>query len=128
MAINPKFNKPLRLKEPLQEICGGEASLPRYEIVKRVWAYIKAHKLQDSKDKRMIINDDKMRAAFGCKKMSMFEMAKHMSHGLEGAKAKSMKRKAKKAPCKQYEPPAHRAYKRMGKRFCRKVSQKKKSN
>ena len=37
MAINPKFNKPLRLKEPLQEICGGEASLPRYEIVKRVW-------------------------------------------------------------------------------------------
>ena len=46
----------------------------------------------------MIINDDKMKAAFGCEKMSMFEMAKHMSHGLEGEKAKSMKRKAKKTP------------------------------
>lgn len=62
----------------------GDKPIPRTEITKRLWAYIKKVNLQDPKNKRMINADDKLKALFGGKKqVSMFEMtklvAKHVS-------------------------------------------------
>jgi len=55
----------------------GSSPIPRTEITKKLWAYIKRNGLQDSKERRMINADDKLRAVFGGKsKVSMFEMTK----------------------------------------------------
>jgi chromatin remodeling complex protein RSC6 len=53
----------------------GDQPIPRSEVTKRVWDYIKANKLQDQQNKRMINADDKLRKIFGGKdQVSMFEM------------------------------------------------------
>ncbi len=58
----------------------GQKPLPRTEIVKKLWAYIKKHNLQDKKNKRMINGDEKLTKVFnGKKQVSMFEMAKLIS-------------------------------------------------
>ena len=55
----------------------GTKPIPRTEVTKRLWAYIKKNKLQDAKNKRMINADDNLKAIFGGKKqVSMFEMTK----------------------------------------------------
>ena len=55
----------------------GNKPLPRTEVVKKLWAYIKRNNLQDSQNKRMINADDKLKQIFGGKKqVSMFEMTK----------------------------------------------------
>jgi chromatin remodeling complex protein RSC6 len=55
----------------------GAKPLPRTEVVKKLWAYIKKNGLQDAKEKRMINADDKLKPVFGGKKqVSMFEMTK----------------------------------------------------
>lgn len=54
----------------------GSAPLTRAELTKKVWDYIKANDLQDSKDRRAINADDKLRPIFGKKQVSMFEMTK----------------------------------------------------
>jgi upstream activation factor subunit UAF30 len=55
----------------------GNKPMPRTEVVKKLWAYIKKNNLQDAKEKRMINADDKLRPVFGGKKqVSMFEMTK----------------------------------------------------
>jgi len=61
----------------------GTKPLPRTEVVKKLWVYIKANKLQDKVNKRMINADDKLKAVFGGKaQVSMFDMAKHISKHL----------------------------------------------
>ena len=61
----------------------GSKPLPRTEAVKKIWVYIKANKLQDSKNRRMINADDKLKIVFGGKaQVSMFDMAKHLSKHL----------------------------------------------
>ena len=73
---NPQFMKPLTPSAALAAIVGAKP-LPRTEVTKKLWAYIKANKLQDAKNKRMINADDKLKAIFGGKKqVSMFEMTK----------------------------------------------------
>jgi chromatin remodeling complex protein RSC6 len=58
----------------------GNKPLPRTEIIKKIWDYIKKQKLQDSKNKRMINADEKLLALFGGKKqISMFDLAKIVS-------------------------------------------------
>ena len=58
----------------------GSKPLPRTEIIKKIWDYIKKQKLQDSKNKRMINADEKLLALFGGKKqISMFDLAKIVS-------------------------------------------------
>ncbi len=62
----------------------GDQPMPRSEVTKKVWDYIKAHGLQDQQNKRMINADDKLRKIFGGKnQVSMFEMTalvnKHLS-------------------------------------------------
>jgi len=54
----------------------GSKPLPRTQIIKKIWEYIKKNKLQDSKNKRMINADDKLKALFaGKKQVSMFDLA-----------------------------------------------------
>ena len=62
----------------------GEAPLPRTEVTKKVWDYIKKLDLQDSANRRMINADDKLKAVFGGKaQVSMFEMTKLISDHLK---------------------------------------------
>ena len=73
---NPAFMAPLSVSPALAEVVGNKP-LPRTEIVKKIWDYIKKHKLQDENNKRMINADDKLRPVFGGKEqISMFELAK----------------------------------------------------
>ena len=79
---NPAFMKPLTPSAALAAVVGSKA-VPRTEVVKKIWGYIKANKLQDSKNKRMINADDKLKVVFGGKsQVSMFDMAKHLSKHL----------------------------------------------
>jgi upstream activation factor subunit UAF30 len=62
----------------------GSMPLPRTEVTKKIWDYIKKNKLQDSVNRRLINADDKLRAVFGGKKqVSMFEMTKLVSNHLK---------------------------------------------
>ena len=61
----------------------GAKPLPRTEVVKKIWEYIKKNKLQDTANKRMINADEKLRAVFGKKQVSMFEMTKIISQHLK---------------------------------------------
>ena len=73
------FMKPMQPSETLSEVVGSRA-MPRTEVTKKLWAYIKKNKLQDSKKRTMINADEKLRAIFGGKRqVSMFEMTKLVS-------------------------------------------------
>ena len=79
--------KPNALQKPLQpskELAAvvGAGPLPRGEVVSKVWAYIKEHGLQNPEDRREILADDKLEAVFGTKKVTMFEMNKHLAQHL----------------------------------------------
>jgi upstream activation factor subunit UAF30 len=77
------FMKPLAPFGPLAEVVGSKP-MPRTEVVKRMWDYIKANKLQDKTNRRMINADAKLKAVFGGKnQVSMFDMAKHISKNLK---------------------------------------------
>jgi upstream activation factor subunit UAF30 len=73
---NAAFMKPMQPDAALGAVIGN-SPMPRTEITKKLWAYIKKHNLQDAKERRMINADDKLKAVFGGKgKVSMFEMTK----------------------------------------------------
>ena len=71
---NAAFMKALTLSPALSAVVGA-AALPRTEIVRKLWIYIKAKGLQDKVNKRMVNADEKLRAVFGKAQVSMFEMA-----------------------------------------------------
>jgi chromatin remodeling complex protein RSC6 len=80
---NAAFMKPLTPSADLAAVVGSKP-LPRTEVVKKVWVYIKANKLQDAKNRRMINADAKLKAIFGGKgQVSMFDMAKHLAKNLK---------------------------------------------
>ncbi|NGY03385.1 SWIB/MDM2 domain-containing protein [Solimonas terrae] len=71
--------KPMTPSATLAEIVGTKA-IPRGQITKNLWAYIKKHNLQDQKNKRQINADDKLKKVFGGKaSVNMFEMTKLVS-------------------------------------------------
>src|ERR1044072_7059905 len=73
---NAAFMKPMQTSAALGAVVGNSA-MPRTEVTKKIWQYIKRHGLQDAKERRMINADDKLKAVFGGKgKVSMFEMTK----------------------------------------------------
>ena len=75
-APNPAFMKPMQPDAALGAVVGN-SPMPRTEITKKLWQYIKRNGCQDQKERRMINADDKLRAVFGGKnKVSMFEMTK----------------------------------------------------
>ena len=76
---NAAFMKPVRPDDKLAAVVGS-APLPRTELTKKLWVYIKKNKLQDPKKKTMINADDALKAVFNGKKtVSMFEMTKLVS-------------------------------------------------
>lgn len=72
---NAAFMAPKMPVGPLAAIIGDKA-MPRTEITKQIWAYIKKNKLQDTVQKRIINADEKLRALFGKARADMFEMTK----------------------------------------------------
>ena len=72
---NAAFMAPLNLSPTLSEVIGNKP-LPRTEIVRKIWDYIKKNNLQDKKNRRMINADAKLKPVFGKDQISMFELAK----------------------------------------------------
>ena len=75
-APNPAFMRPMTMDAALGAVV-GTAPMPRSEVTKRIWQYIKKNGLQDAKNRRMINADEKLRPVFNGKgQVSMFEMTK----------------------------------------------------
>ena len=80
---NSGFFKPMQPSADLAEVVGSEP-LPRTEVTKKLWAYIKKHDLQDPKERRTIIADAKLKPLFGGRdRVNMFEMTKLVSTHLK---------------------------------------------
>jgi len=80
---NAAFMKPVAPSAALAAIVGS-APIPRTEVTKKLWAYIKKNSLQDPKNKRMIIADEVLKPIFGGKStVNMFEMTKLVSKHLK---------------------------------------------
>lgn len=81
-GANRGLSKPVRPSTELAAVIGKEPK-PRTEVTKKVWDYIKANKLQDAKNRRMINADSKLKPIFGGKsQVSMFEMTKLVNQHL----------------------------------------------
>ncbi len=79
---NSAFMKPLTVSDSLAAVV-GKGPMPRSEVVKKIWVYIKKHKLQDEKNKRNIVADPALKVVFGGKAVvNMFEMTKLVSKHL----------------------------------------------
>ena len=71
--------RPVQVSDTLAEIV-GRGPMPRTEVTKKLWEYIKKHKLQDSRQKRMINPDDKLSKVLGTRQqIDMFQMTKKVS-------------------------------------------------
>ena len=82
-TANAAFMRPVQPSASLAEVV-GEKPIPRSEVTKRLWAYIKKNRLQDQKNKRMINADENLRSVFGGKSsVNMFEMTKLVNKQLK---------------------------------------------
>ncbi len=79
---NASFMKPLTPSATLAAVIGS-GNMPRTQVVKKLWDYIKKNKLQDAKNRRNINADDKLKPLFGKNTVSMFEMTKLISKHLK---------------------------------------------
>jgi len=79
---NAAFMKPLTPSTELAAVIGA-SPLPRTQVTKKIWDYIKQNNLQDPTNKRMINADEKLRKVFGKDQVSMFEMTKILSQHLK---------------------------------------------
>ncbi len=80
--VNPALMKPLQPSSDLAAVVGSQP-LARPEVVSKVWEYIKKNDLQNPQNKREIMADDKLEKVFGKKKVTMFEMNKHLAAHLK---------------------------------------------
>jgi len=79
---NSAFMKPMKISEDLAAVV-GKGPMPRSEVVKKLWVYIKKHSLQDKKNRRNINADENLKKVFkGKGVVSMFEMTKLVSKHL----------------------------------------------
>ena len=76
------LQRPMRPSAELAAVV-GPGPLPRGEVVSKVWQYIKANGLQNPENRREILADAKLEAVFGTKKVTMFEMNKHLARHLK---------------------------------------------
>lgn len=79
---NPALMKPMSLSAELEAVI-GKGPMSRGEVVKKIWDYIKKHDLQNPKNKRNILADEKLKAIFGKNEVTMFEMTKIVSGHLK---------------------------------------------
>jgi chromatin remodeling complex protein RSC6 len=82
MAINSALSKPLNLSPELEAVI-GKGPMPRTEVVKKLWEYIKKNDLQNPANKRNILADEKLKVVFGKGEVTMFEMTKLVSAHLK---------------------------------------------
>lgn len=78
---NSAFMKPMNVSSDLSAVV-GKGPMPRSEVVKKLWDYIRKNKLQDASNKRNINADDKLKPIFGKSQVNMFEMTKLVSKHL----------------------------------------------
>lgn len=78
-STNNVFNRPQLLSAPLSHLLDGERELSRPQVVKRIWAYVKEHNLQDPKNKQIIVCDEKLRAVMKKDRIGCFAMNKVLS-------------------------------------------------
>lgn len=79
---NSKFMQPMKISAELADVV-GKGPMPRTEVTKKLWEYIKKHKNQDPNNKRDIIPDEKLAKVFGTKKaVNMFQMTKLVNNHL----------------------------------------------
>lgn len=78
---NSALMKPVKPSAELAKVVGSEP-LPRSEVMKKVWDYIKSNNLQNPENKREIIADDQLQPVFGTKKLDMFQMTKAINQHL----------------------------------------------
>jgi chromatin remodeling complex protein RSC6 len=76
------LSRPVQPSAELAQVVGSEP-LPRSEVTKRIWAYIKEHNLQNPENKREIIADSKLQPIFGTDKLDMFQMTKAVNKHLK---------------------------------------------
>ena len=81
-AKNSAFMKPLTPSAELAAVVGSKP-LPRSEVVKKMWVYIKKNGLQDKVNRRNINSDEKLKAVFGKNQVTMFEMNKLLAKHLK---------------------------------------------
>ena len=81
-TANSKFMAPVTPSEALAAVVGSKP-IPRTEVTKKLWAYIKKNGLQDKKNKRNINADDKLKPIFKRDQVTMFEMTKLVSGHLK---------------------------------------------
>ena len=79
--MEDRLNKPVTPDAALAAVVGNKP-LPRTQLTKKLWAYIKSHNLQDPNNKRNINADDKLKKVFGKDMVNMFEMTKLISKHL----------------------------------------------
>jgi chromatin remodeling complex protein RSC6 len=79
---NAAFMKPMQPSSDLASVVGG-SPMPRTEVTKKLWQYIKRKGLQDAKNRRMINADDNLRPIFGRAQVSMFEMTRLVNKHLK---------------------------------------------
>jgi len=81
-APNPAFMRPLQPSAKLAAVIGNNP-MPRTQVISKLWAYIKRHDLQDSKNRRAINADEKLRPLFnGRSQVTMFDLAKIANQNL----------------------------------------------
>ena len=73
--------KPVKLSQALEEVI-GKGPMPRSEVTKKIWAYIKKNELQDNKDRRSINPDAKLAKVLGAAQINMFKMTAEVSKHL----------------------------------------------
>jgi len=78
---NSALAKPVEVDEDLEAVI-GKGPMPRTEVTKKIWEYIKSNDLQDAEDRRSINADDKLKKVLGKDKVTMFELTKLVSQHL----------------------------------------------
>lgn len=78
---NSALSKPLQPSAELAAVVGS-GPMSRPDVVRKMWEYIKANNLQNPQNKREILADEKLEPVFGTKKVTMFEMNKHLARHL----------------------------------------------
>ena len=78
---NPAFIRPLQPSAILSEVIGSK-SIPRSQVIKKLWVYIKKHDLQNPKNRRNILADAKLKKLFGKPEVTMFELTKIVNQHL----------------------------------------------
>lgn len=79
---NSAFMQPVEISDDLKAVV-GPGPMPRTEIVKKLWVYIRKHKCQDEENRRMINPDDKLKKILGSKPIDMFKMTKKVSEHIK---------------------------------------------